>query len=318
MQNISSNCKTFINDELFKIIKRLNLNRKSRKLLMKWRCNKLSKDMTTNTLCKVVYFDEDSVTDYVQIVAGGKLEKTTELLNETVDEGKAGAEARAGIGVGGILRALIGFEASVSVDSSLETSFSTNQMAKNIVKNTVLTDFISIMESSAKEGKASEVIRKFKGYIISAPKESMSYVALISPYLSMLKSGTGIPAGDFNISIDKLDNTIKSAKGYYEFIGTKEEKEVIFRFNIKSFKNNYKATDLLKMDISIFAIKVGTSTISKLNFANEFDIDTSSAAKDNPTYSKEEKSLVDIRLKLKTEEPLEVFDVLLAGVEAND
>ncbi len=32
-------------------------------------------------LNKIVYFDEGSVTDYVQIVAGGKLEKTTELLD---------------------------------------------------------------------------------------------------------------------------------------------------------------------------------------------------------------------------------------------
>ena len=29
-------------------------------------------------ICKIVYFDEESVTDYVQIVAGGELEKTTE------------------------------------------------------------------------------------------------------------------------------------------------------------------------------------------------------------------------------------------------
>jgi len=263
-----------------------------------------------------VYFDEDSVTDYIQIVAGGKLEKTTELLNETAQQGQAGVGAKIGVGVGGVLRALIGFETSVSVDSSLDTSFSTNQMAKNIVKNTVLTDFIDIIEQDSRDTDASGVIEKFSGYTISAPKESMSYVALISPYLSMLKSGAGIPAGDFNIAIDKLDNTIKTAKGYYEFIGTKDSKDVIFRFNIKSFKNNYKATDLLKMDISIYAIKVGTSTIEKLNFANEFDIDTLSTTKDNPTYTK------DINLKTdgnpSTNEPLDVFDVLLAGVEAND
>ena len=33
---------------------------------------------------KIVYFDEESVTDYVQIIAEGKLEKTRELLNETI------------------------------------------------------------------------------------------------------------------------------------------------------------------------------------------------------------------------------------------
>ena len=31
-------------------------------------------------ICKIVYFDEESVTDYVQIVAGGELENTEELL----------------------------------------------------------------------------------------------------------------------------------------------------------------------------------------------------------------------------------------------
>lgn len=35
-------------------------------------------------ICKIVYFDEESVTDYVQIVAGGELENTMELLKSIV------------------------------------------------------------------------------------------------------------------------------------------------------------------------------------------------------------------------------------------
>ena len=97
---------------------------------------------SASMLCKIVYFDEDSVTDFIQIVAGGKLEKTTELLNETNDNGKAEVNGKANVGIGGVLRALVGFEASVSTEASLETSFNSNQMAKNIVKNTILTDFI--------------------------------------------------------------------------------------------------------------------------------------------------------------------------------
>ena len=59
-------------------------------------------------ICKIVYFDEDSVTDYVQIVAGGTLEKTTELLNSSdlSEEQKADVSAKGGIG-GGCL-ALLG------------------------------------------------------------------------------------------------------------------------------------------------------------------------------------------------------------------
>ena len=47
-------------------------------------------------ICKIVYFDEDSVTDYVQIVAGGMLEKTTELLNSSdlSEEQKADVSAK--------------------------------------------------------------------------------------------------------------------------------------------------------------------------------------------------------------------------------
>ena len=45
-------------------------------------------------LCKIVYFDEESVTDYIQIIEGGKLEKTTELLGETSDSGNAGIDEK--------------------------------------------------------------------------------------------------------------------------------------------------------------------------------------------------------------------------------
>lgn len=265
-----------------------------------------------NKLCKIVYFDEDSVTDYIQIIMGGRLEQTTELLNEGKDEGNAGVEAKAGIGVGKMLKALIGFDASASVEGSMSTSFNTHEMAKNIIKNTILTDFINVLNDDDND----KTVRRFVGYEVSVQKDSLTYVALISPYLSMLKGGTAIPAGEFNIAVEKLDNTMKSAKGYYEFLGKKDKETVVFRFNIKSFKNNYKVTDLLKMNISIYAIKVGCTTIDKLNFNSELNIDETSILKDNPTYVKNEK-------KQKADEDdttkiLEVYDVLLSGVESND
>lgn len=269
-------------------------------------------------LCKIVYFDEESVTDYIQIIEGGKLEKTTELLGESSDSGNASIDGKASVGIGKVLKALVGFEVNASVHAEMETSFNTNQMVKNIVKNTILTDFINLIEEIPSKKKNSinsgGAIHKFKDYKIYAPKESMSYVALISPYLSMLNGGANIPAGEFNIAIDKLDNTIKNAKGYYEFVGIRDEEKVIFRFNIKSFKNNYKAADLQKMDISIYAIKVGKSSIEKLNFNNEFEIDEAYSIKDNPDYEKKEKVEIDESIK----DDLPVYDVLLAGVEVDD
>lgn len=267
-------------------------------------------------LCKIVYFDEDSVTDFIQIVAGGELEKTTELLNQSQENGEAGVNTKIGIGLSGVFKALMGLEGSASVNASLGTSFNSNEMAKNIVKNTILTDFMDlVVDYSAEESTELEkkIIKKFSGYTISTPKDSLSYIALISPYLTMLKSGSSIAAGEFNIAVDKLDNTMKNAKGYYEFLGEKENEKVIFRFNIKAFKNNYKAPDLLKMDMSVYAIKVGKSSLAKLNFNGEFELDESSKLKDNPEYTKEKKEeLPDDFYK-----ELDVYDVLLAGVEIN-
>jgi len=269
------------------------------------------KKKQTSKLCKVVYFDEDSVTDYMQIVAGGKLEKTTELLNESSDEGKAKAAAKASVGVGGLLKALVGFEATASVDTSLETSFNANSMVRNIVKNTMLTDFIDALE---KDNSSESAMRKFKNYSITAPKESLSFIALLSPYLSMMKGGSSLPAGEFNIAIEKIDNTIKSAKGYYDFLGTKDNESVIFRFNIKAFKNNYKVTDLLKMDITMYAVRVGTSSLAKLDINSELDIDSNYTVKDNPSYVRENKT-IEVN---DADKPLDVYDVLLAGVEVDD
>lgn len=287
-----------------------------RTFLFSCRRNEYMIDNKKNNLCKIVYFDEESVTDYIQIIKGGSLEKTTELLNESTSTGKAAVGAKAGVGIGGVLKALIGFDISASVDSHLQTSFNAQDMAKNIIKNTILSDFIDIIddESIVRKGTNGS-IRKFKGYNISVHKDSLTYIALIAPYLSMLKGGTGIPAGEFNIAIEKIDNTMKSAKGYYEFIGKKGKVPVIFRFNIKSFKNNYKVTDLLKMDICTYAIKVGKTTIDKLNFNSEFDIDPSLTLKDNPSYTDVIQQTVSDDIDIKR--PLDVYDVLLAGVESN-
>lgn len=59
---------------------------------------KILGDNMANKICKIVYFDEDSVTDYVQIVAGGSLETTTELLksSEVNEKQEVGATVSGG------------------------------------------------------------------------------------------------------------------------------------------------------------------------------------------------------------------------------
>lgn len=270
-------------------------------------------------ICKIVYFDEESVTDYVQIVTGGNLENTTELLkSRNMQEGQ-NVSAKGKMGMSGIFKALLGWDAGVSADVSAGLSFNGEKMVRNILKNTILTDFLKAIEGCDATGKAISklpkgTIKKFKGYKVTVEKDSLSYMVMVSPYLSMLNSGSSLPAGEFNIAIDKLDNVLKHAKGYYEFVGTKGRSRVVLRFNINSFRNSYTISDLLKMDLSIYAIKVGNTAIENLNVNKELGLDVSILPKDNPSYEKSGESNAND----STNAILEVFDVLLAGVEADD
>ncbi len=67
-------------------------------------------------LCKIVYFDEGSATDFVQIVHGGGLTSTTELFESGEDRGSAAVDAEAKVGLGALLHGLLGARASVSVE----------------------------------------------------------------------------------------------------------------------------------------------------------------------------------------------------------
>lgn len=269
-------------------------------------------------ICKIVYFDEESVTDYVQIVAGGSLENTTELLKTRDVQEEQNIQVNGKVGISGIFKALLGWEAGAAADVSAGLSFNSNKMVKNIVKNTILTDFLKAIEDAG-QGKTSSrlpkgTIKQFKGYRISAEEDSLSYMVMVSPYLSMLKSGSSIPAGEFNIAVDKLDNALRHAKGYYEFVGTKGRSRVILRFNINSFRNSYTISDLLKMDLSIYAIKVGRTSLESLNVNKELGMKVSVIPKDNPSYEPN----TDTEEISASSPILDVFDVLLAGVEADD
>jgi hypothetical protein len=130
----------------------------------------------------------------------------------------------------------------------------------------------------------------------------------------MLRGGKGIRAGDFDISIDKLDSTIKSAKGYFEYIGRKENDQVILRFNNSSFKNNYKVSDLSRMDLIIYAVLVGKSSIAELDIDYELHIPPS-ITQDNPEYT--ESFVQDQGRSTTLDNKMNMYDVLLAGVKSS-
>lgn len=270
-------------------------------------------------LCKIIYFDDDSITDYLQLMSGGSLERTTELLNTASKDYDINAEASGKIGIGGVLKALMGWNLEAGATTSAGASFGSEKMVKNIIKNTILTDFVSSLDENESGTAVSKLpkgtIKKFKEYKITVEKDSLSYFVMVSPYMNMFQSGSVIPSGEFNISLDKLDSALRNAKGYYEFVGTKGNSKVVLRFNIKSFKNNYMISDLLKMNLSIFAIKVGDTTLDMLNINNELSLDLPKIAIDNPSYEENNTNKNDE--KSSSLKKLPVFDVLLAGVESD-
>lgn len=269
-------------------------------------------EKSSSKLTKVIYFDESSVTDYIQIIEGGHLVKTTELLKGDTDNGEAKVGGELSVGISSLFKNLVGIGAKVQANSKLETSFKSETLVKTILQNTILTDFLDVVES----GKSH--ISVFNNIKIKVIKDSLSYVIMISPYMKMFK-GDGLNLNtDLDLSIDivKMDDSIKLAKGYFEFEGIKNNTAVILRFNIDSFKNNYKISDLLKMDLTIYAVPVGKVDRKNISIVSEINAATSddeSSSYDNPKYGETETEKATA-----SENILTVYDVLLAGVAQHE
>lgn len=258
---------------------------------------------------KIVYFDEESATDYLQIFSGGNLEKTTELLRETTKNADANLGTSVSVNgdksLSGFFSALLGFNGSVEMKATAGAGIQTSNLAKSILQNTILTDFLDNVKADPTS------IVKFSNYQLEVEKDSLTYIVMISPFMSMISGSSALDDNEeYDLAIDKVDETLKLAKGYYEFIGQNnidEEGKVIFRFNISAFKNNYRITDIRKMDLVMYAVQVGSAYIDDLTFNSEFDLKASNT---NPHFKAEDNN------KAKKEHmKLKVFDVLLAGVE---
>lgn len=264
-----------------------------------------------NKLLKIVYFDEGSATDYMQVANGGSMESVMELVREDESSADAGAKAKASARTK-LINVLAGLDASAGVEGGLRSSFSSATVAKSILSSTVLTDFL---EAAEEAGKGS--INRFINYTIEQIPGSVSSISLFTPYFAMFRSGQNFSAGDFDISIDKLDNALCKAKGYLDFYGcpndgddhAKDRKKIVLRFNRSALKNNYRPTDLLKMDLMLYAVRVGSCSAIDLMANRELNFGGTQTV-DNPDYEDESNA---------SEAPgddaeLEMYDVILAGV----
>lgn len=239
-------------------------------------------------MIKVVYFDNSSAIDYLNIYNGGEKVQTEEEIKKKTEE----LTIKANANISAKLSWLPFFGASAETDIQAEIDSNNNSLVKTTISNTILTDF---MEKSANDDR----LPIFKGFKLKAYKNSITFFKMFTPYLKMIKSD--INSGGVTFDLSKMDESFESGKGYYELIAEKkgENKKYVFRFNIKAFRNNYTMADLIKMDLNYTAIKVGKVYESMLDIGKEINIEQQIIT-----------SAFDI-----SESELEVYDVILAGVE---
>lgn len=265
---------------------------------------------------KIIYFDESFVADFMQIIAGGEIKKTTEFIsNVSADvQGEGNASASIGTegkGVSKLFSFLSGVSLNAEVSASTETSYKRDKVVKNILENTLLSDFVGLIKNDAKRKpdnqrcKGISVFQKLKVY---PEPNSFSFFMLAAPFFSMLKGDIPINNADgttFNLDITKMEEAIDKGRGYYEFIAIYQGSEIILRFNISAFRNNYTMSDLPKMQLTYYAIRVGKTDKAKLQIEKEFEFGTRVLSRADYSGLSANNGINEI----------EVFDVVLAGIE---
>ncbi|UOR12633.1 DUF6414 family protein [Halobacillus amylolyticus] len=248
---------------------------------------------------KVVYFDEGSATDFIQIHYGGNIEIVDEDSGKFSYQLKGSTDAK--VGVGNSFLSLIKANFSLSGSGSIEKG--KDSILKSTITNTLLSDFVDFAKSEENENK----IKVFEGYKVDSISNSFAFIKMYAPYIKLLKEDTEYTQdlADFNF-ID-IGEILDGAKGYYELLAVRGDERAIFRFNINAFRNSYTLTDLTKMRLTYYGIKVGECNIEDLFVENEFP-------KEEETNTFTAGDIFNEQIADEKSKDLEIFDILLTGV----
>lgn len=254
-------------------------------------------------MIKIVYFDDESATDILNIQNGGNLIETS--ANEKARETKVGSEANVNIGVG--IKKLLGlFRAEGDVNLDISTLKNNSKFIESTISNTILTDFLTYVE----EYKNKSIVT-LKGYKIEIATNSIAFFQRLTPYLSMMDGDFEIDE-NLKLNVEKIHGGLEFAKGYYELMAKKGKNKSIFRFNNKSFKNNYYLTDLENMNLVLYGVKVGKMSLENIDFIKSMENWTNDS----------EMTMEDLELLISSENKksgdtdlVSVYDIILAGVE---
>jgi hypothetical protein len=243
-------------------------------------------------MIKVVYFDEESASDYLDITAGGKAASTSEQVKERTKKLHAEVDAK--------VSAKLSWLPFIGASGETGAGFAGSRAGKSILSktlsNTILTDYLAQVEDDDR-------VKRLSGLRVAAPQGSMAYMKMYTPYMIIAKTD------EHGIDLARLDEALEGAKGYYELLGqdAADGSKCVLRFNIRAFRNSYGLTDLGRMRLVFHGILVGQTTEDGLNLQAEMSNDPSA----QPVTAWE---LLDGR-DASVKPLLDVYDVLLAGVE---
>lgn len=256
----------------------------------------MKKQETNNKMLKIVYFDELSATDYLIIKKEGITKKIEEQLYSKDKEKN--------LKVGGDLGAkfplwVFGIGGGLKGEGNIKLEHAENNILKKTISNSLLSDFINEIDKD-------DNIIKFKEYAVKPYPNSMTFIKMFTPYLKMITNDIETDGGILKFS--NMDAAFEDGKGYYEMVATKENEKYIFRFNINSFRNNYTLSDLTKMNLCYYGIKVGETEEENLDILNELSINENS-------YNIQLEDIENSSSNRKSSLILQIYDILLAGVD---
>lgn len=265
---------------------------------------------------KVVYFDEGSAADYMQIIAGGNMKKTTELISDVSSDANTSFSGDVGVstkGLSALFKVLGGVKVEADISGQAGIEAKNEKIAKTILENTLLADFVDMIDGDKTKKKNSNngdnSICQFENLELYPLQNSFTYMMLMAPFFTMIDGEVPISSDNgksFKLDISKIETAISRGRGYYEFVSGCEGEEKVFRFSSTAFRNNYTLSDIPKMQLSVYAVKVGYTDKNKMDLTSEFQFGTK--RKDRKEYGDDAS---DVR-----NQSLEVYDVIVAGIRS--
>ncbi|MDK8764494.1 DUF6414 family protein [Corynebacterium sp. MSK218] len=253
------------------------------------------KKRESQEIVKVVYFDQETASDYLDIVAGGNLSTTKEDIRNRTKEAHADVDAK----ISARLSWLPFLRGSADLGAGAEASIAGESILSKTLANTILTDYLKSAGEDAR-------IRKLDGYSVFAAQNSMAFMKIYTPFMIAARTE------DADFDIARMDEALEKAKGYYELLGENDNGEkVILRFNIRAFRNNYSLSDLTRMNLVFHGIEVGRTTEASLNIESEM----AQGATGTPKLVDLVPDSMQAGLGSRVDIGLPVFDVVLAAVE---